>query len=98
MNHSDWPTPCDLDANPELAVLTVLDTALHLSIRALVAAHPQLQADEVPFWSLDRSRPFTLAGSIASLAQTLSEQVDLYRASLLPPDPPRAHQKDDIPF
>jgi hypothetical protein len=97
MNNSDWPTPCDLADNPELAVLAVLDTALHLSIRALVAAHPQLEADAVPFWRLDRSRPFLLAGSIVSLAQMLSDQLEQYRTLLLP-EPPGAQQEDDITF
>ncbi len=95
--NSDWPTPSDLDGNPELAVLAVLDAALHLSVRALVAAHPQLEADEVPYWRLDRSPPFTLASSIVSLALVLSEQIDQYTALLLP-EPPDAQQEDDIPF
>jgi hypothetical protein len=93
-----WPLPFDLAENPELAVLAVLDTALHLTVRALVAAHPQLQADEVPYWCLDRSPPFILADSIVSHAQALSEQVAQYRILLLPPDPPAPHHDEDLPF
>lgn len=98
MNNSEWPLPFDLAENPELAVLAVLDTALHLAVRALVAAHPQLEADNVPYWRLDRSPAFSLANSIVSHAQALSEQVELYRALLLTPNPPAPHQNDDIPF
>jgi len=93
-----WPLPFDLAENPELAVLAVLDTALHLAVRALVAAHPQLQADEVPYWCLDRSPPFILADSIVSHAQALSEKLEQYRILLLPLELPALHQDEDLPF
>lgn len=93
-----WPLPFDLAENPELAVLAVLDSALHLTVRALVAAHPQLQADEVPYWRLDRSPLFILADSIVSHAQTLSEKLEQYRILLLPLDPPAPHHNEDLPF
>ena len=92
------PTPYDLVDNPELACLTVLDTALHLTVCALLAAHPQLQADEVPYWCLDRSPAFILANSIVENAQALAEQIDKYKSCVLPPDPHPPHQDDDIPF
>jgi len=98
MNSKEWPLPFDLAENPELAVLVVLDTALHLAVRALVAAHPQLETDDVPYWCLDQSPAFILADSIVSHAQALSEQVQQYRAFMLPSDPPAPHQDDDIPF
>lgn len=97
MNSSEWPLPFDLAENPELAVLAVLDTALHLAVRALVAAHPQLEADDVPYWCRDRSPAFILADSITAHAQALSEQVEQYRTFMLPPDPPAPHV-DDVPF
>ena len=98
MNSADWPLPFDLAENPELAILAVLDTALHLAVHALVAAHPQIEADEVPYWRLDRSPAFILADSIASHALALSDQINQYRACLLPPNPPAPIQDDDIPF
>lgn len=96
MNNSEWPDPFDLTENPELAVLAVLDTALHLAVRALVAAHPQLEADDAPYWRRDRSPAFLRADSIASHAHALADEIQRYRAGLLPPAPP--HQDDDIPF
>lgn len=98
MNSDEWPLPFDLAENPELAVLAVLDTALHLAVRALVAAHPQLEANDVPYWCLDRSRAFILADSVVSHALALAEQVEQYRASLLPPDSPAPHHDEDLPF
>lgn len=97
MNHAEWPMPWDLDGNPELAVLIVLETALHISIRALIAAHPQLAADEIPYWRVDRSPPFTVASALVLHAQDLAEEIQRYR-SLLLPDPPNAPQVDDLPF
>lgn len=97
MNRADLPTPNDLVNCPELGVLAVLETTLHLSVRALVAAHPQLETQDVPYWCRDRSRPFIIAGSIVELALALSEQVEQYTA-LQPPDPPGPQLEDDIPF
>jgi hypothetical protein len=99
MRSPNWPTPYDLARCPELAILAVLDDALHLTIRALVASYPQLDSDEVPSWRVDRSRPFLLARTIISLAQSLSAQIERYQPMLAsdPPDvPPDEHQ--DIPF
>lgn len=96
-NAHQWPNPFDLAENPELAVLAVLDTALHLAVRALVAAHPQLETDETPYWCRDRSPAFILADSIASRAHALSKEIQHYTACLLPDPPPSKHD-DDIPF
>ena len=99
MKPSNWPTPYDLARSPELAILAVLDDALHMTVRALVASHPQLDSDEVPSWRVDRSRPFLLAHAIISRAQSLSAQVQQYQA-LLPPNPPDVppDEHQDIPF
>ena len=42
------PTPPEIDETPELAVLSVLDFALEASARALVAAHPEIEEDDLP--------------------------------------------------
>jgi hypothetical protein len=47
MSH-DLPTPPEIAEIPELALLSVLDFALDASVRALVAAHPDLQAAALP--------------------------------------------------
>jgi len=85
------PTPYDLIRSPELAIMTLLDQALHIAVRALIATYPQLDSDEVPYWCRDSSRAFSLASSIISRAQSLSKKVQQYQ-TLLPPDPPDAQQ------
>ncbi len=99
MRSPHWPTPYDLARCPELAILAILDDALHLTTRALVASYPQLDSDQVPSWRVDRSRPCLLARSIISRAQSLSAQVEQYRR-LLPSDPPDVppDEHHDIPF
>jgi hypothetical protein len=47
MSH-DLPTPPEIAETPELALLSVLNFALEASVRALVAAHPELQAEDLP--------------------------------------------------
>jgi hypothetical protein len=42
------PTPPEIAETPELAVLSVLDFTLDASARALVAAHPELDGDDLP--------------------------------------------------
>ena len=47
MSH-DLPTPPEIAEIPELALLSVLDFALDATARALVAAHPELDAEALP--------------------------------------------------
>jgi len=42
------PTPPEIAEIPELAVLSVLDFTLEASVRALVAAHPELEEETLP--------------------------------------------------
>jgi hypothetical protein len=44
MSH-DLPTPPEIAETPELALLSVLNFALEASVRALVAAHPELEGE-----------------------------------------------------
>jgi hypothetical protein len=48
MNHDQLPTPQELAENPELTALTILDLALDLAVRALLAARPELCQDHFP--------------------------------------------------
>ena len=48
MTH-ELPTPPQIARCPELALLSVLDFALDAALRALVAAHPELDGAEQPY-------------------------------------------------
>ena len=78
-----WPTPIvfDLRHAPELAVLTVLQTALRAALVALVAEHPTLvdlrPPDEPP--SLRHARRLIQAGLV------LGGALDTYRSAALAP-------------
>jgi len=47
MSH-DLPKPPEIAEIPELALLSVLDFVLDASVRALTAAHPELEAESLP--------------------------------------------------
>ena len=98
MNHADLPTPFDLVHSPELASLTLLEYALQVTVRALVATYPQLQDGDVPYWRVDPSPACKLASSIVTRAGSLTPLIRRYSAQL-PPDPPGSpHRDDDVPF
>lgn len=93
---SDWPTPFDLIENPELAALTLLDTALQISVRVLVAAYPQLIDQDIPYWRVDHSEAFITARSIVSRAHSLSDQISLYRNQMSHKAPPPPQNNNDL--
>jgi hypothetical protein len=47
MSH-DLPTPPEIDETPELAILSVLNFTLDVVSHALVAVHPEIEADDLP--------------------------------------------------
>ena len=55
------PTPHQLSESPELGVLALLDLALDLVVRELVAVHPLLVADDPPYWRRDDTPPCHVA-------------------------------------
>jgi len=42
------PTPPEIDETPELAILSVLNFTLDATAHALVATHPEIEADDLP--------------------------------------------------
>jgi hypothetical protein len=98
MKVSDLPTPCDLACNPERACLEMLDLALEMTVRALIAAYPQLASDEILYWCLDRSPASALAKAIVSQAQSLSREINRYAGQLAADLSEAKKEDDDFPF
>ena len=73
------PTPCQLAACPELGVLALLECALDLATRELVAAHPQLDGGEPPHWILEPSPSGHAARLMLPRIHELRDSLDEYR-------------------
>jgi hypothetical protein len=88
------PTPHELVAAPELALLAALQHLLELTTLTLVAIHPELVGDRSCLRPLDP--PAVLADRLIKLAARLAKTIACYRvaaiASLQAPD------TDDLPF
>ncbi|MFU8807432.1 MAG: hypothetical protein ACNA8W_26720, partial [Bradymonadaceae bacterium] len=69
------PTPAELDCHPELGPISLLQASVELTIRCLVAAHPELCDGQCSPWD-----PLSPA---AVLARCLVKQLDLL-SELLP--------------
>ena len=74
---------------PEIAALAVLDTALDVSVFALLAACPELHDGHLTF---RRSR---VALEIVDLARALGCALRRYRRAVITPD---RRERDDLPF
>lgn len=80
---SDWLLfPHELDNNPELAVLSILDQVINTAACALRSAQPNLDDPERPYW-VRRPLSEQVAARIVSLSAILSRFVRNYRAALL---------------
>ena len=79
----ELPTPPEIARIPELAVLSVLLSALEVSVRALVAAHPELEGNTPP---PETNAAFGLAQRFVCQAHKLKRLIDSYRR--LPIEPP----------
>jgi hypothetical protein len=90
------PTPEELDAAPELAILAALEATLALTIVALQAAHPETWCEPHPFRAPppDARAAQGLIAAARRLGTDLLEYLDMLRRSR-PPLPPSS---DDIPF
>lgn len=90
------PTPRDLAAAPELAVLAALQHLLELSTFALLAMHPELESEPSYLGPLDA--PAVLADQVIRLATRLEEATARYHAAVLA-DLHRPDDRDDeLPF
>ena len=91
------PTPQELVAAPELAVLDALQHVLDLSGRMLLAAHPELIGERSHLHPLDLQA--TLAERLIAFATLLANATTRYQDAVLwelhEPDSP---EDDDIPF
>lgn len=87
--------PYDLSRAPELAALTLVEQALHVSVLSLVAEHPTLQNDPTPQdpRSLRRARRLLTAAS--TFRRALSSYRDAVYRALCPCPPPL---DDDLNF
>lgn len=103
MRSDPRPTPPDLAENPELAILTLLDTALDLAVGALLALYPELADPERPYWIGAPSVACDRAAGITTRAHSLRDAIARYRRILPPaddvlPDPREDPPDDDIPW
>ena len=89
------PTPRDLAAAPELAVLAALQHILELSAFALLAMHPDLESE--PSYLRPPDPHAVLADQVIRLATRLEEATARYRAAVLA-DLHRPDARDDLPF
>lgn len=65
---------------PELVALHALMHALELATRALVAAHPNLDGGEAPYWVMSDDRGPRIALRIANSASRLQELIERHIA------------------
>jgi hypothetical protein len=72
------PTPPELDQAPELALISVLEITLEMTVRALVAAHPQLCDHDRPYW-IPQTPSSTIAETIVSKVDSLKQSLHHYR-------------------
>jgi hypothetical protein len=77
-----WPTPAQLDRDPELAILAALDDTLDLALRALVAVHPQLGDPDGPLWVREPDATRAAADRILTAARRLDRALDAYRRAV----------------
>jgi hypothetical protein len=85
------PTVGDLVVAPELAILAALDTAVDLTIIALVAAQPELQSAADQRDGVESSVAVA-ADHLITAAQALAATVATYRVAL------RDRRDDELPF
>jgi hypothetical protein len=93
MEPDQLPTPGEIAEASELAVLAVLDTALDMSVRALIAAHPELCGDHFP---RTRMKAALCGNRLMNLACQLQAAVARYRLVTLRRLPLEPESTDDL--
>jgi hypothetical protein len=95
-----WPQdalhPRRLAQAPELAALALLDVALAISVRALLAEHPTLELEEPGL----EPEPASLrrARRLLAAVRPLERATQRYRAAVLAALAPPAKDDDALPF
>lgn len=79
---------------PELAALALLDVALELSVRALLAEHPTLELKEPGLEPLS----LRLAQRLLATVYPLQRAVHRYRAAVVAATRVTTKEDDDLPF
>ncbi len=97
-----FPTPDELNRSPELAVLAILDTTLHLVTCTVLAAHADLlqDDDERPYWvepppESDETR---CAEALLDCADRLRAAIRAYRRAAAQALRVSRPEDDDLPF
>jgi len=86
------PTPAQLDEHPEAGVLALLEGALLLAVRSLVAVHPDIDDPERPYWAPAPSLASRSARQVIDRACALIGSLADYRTTR------DDDAEDDIPF
>ena len=89
------PTPPQLDEHPEDGVFVLLDDALLLAVRSLVAVHPDIDDPYRPLWAPPHSPASRSARQVINRAYALLGSLADYRSIRDSDDEPT---EDDIPF
>jgi hypothetical protein len=84
-----------LSQAPELATLAVLEVALEITVRALVAEHPTL--DELAERPVE-PRSLRCARKLLAGIYPLQRAVQRYRAAVLAATSPEGDDDDNLPF
>ncbi|MBI4700249.1 MAG: hypothetical protein HY744_03615 [Deltaproteobacteria bacterium] len=89
------PTPDELAACPELAILDSIEAVIDLAILALVAAQPELQPTDD---GLDAATTSTAkdADRVITTAQALAVAITRYRRRVTPPRHCNAERVNDF--
>ena len=91
------PRPCELHHAPELAALTVLDTALAVARWAVLVHNPDVSTLRDDFHRGPATATCKLAARIVVQADRLRDLLGRYRGAL--EDMLRGHdERDDLPF
>ena len=90
------PTPPQLHEHPEAGVLALLDDALLLAVRSLVAVHPDIDDPDRPYWAPAPSPASRSARQVINRAYELLGSLADYRT--IREDEDAEPTDDDIPF
>ena len=89
------PSPVEIHEHPEDAVLALLDETVLVGVHSLVAAHPDIDDHQRPYWAPPPTPASRSARHVISRAYELLGALADYRRSR---DADDLIDEDDIPF
>ncbi len=92
-----YPSPPQIDAAPELAMIYLLETNLEMLGRTLVASHPQLCNPECPDW-VKQASSLPSTKIIVSLSNRLLKVLNRYQKEIISELNAASTGPDDISF